>query len=189
MFRVEKAFNVNGRSTLAPERLSHRKYPRPSHLTHFDAMADDIRVFQYGPSVKDSGKAPAGEHLLQLGGDLFGREFFGMEKARRQDMNMAVPETSRYSLAVAVNHRRVARNFDRRGWPNGENAARTYNDRTVFDRRISGRRVDSGMNQGEVRTRTKYPAGERPNKKYCEGIPNSHAGNIRQAMRDHSAPR
>jgi hypothetical protein len=124
----EDSFDVNGRSALAPERLSNCKYPRPPHLAHFYATADKSRVSQYRRYVKNRGKAPACEHLLQLRSDLFRREFFRMEQARRKDMYMAVPETSRHNQAVAVNHSRLARNFDFRSWPNGKNAARMYKD-------------------------------------------------------------
>ncbi len=56
-----------------------------------------------------------------------------MEQAWRKDMYMAVPETSRYNQAIAVNNNRMARNFDCGGWPNGKNAARMYKDCTIFD--------------------------------------------------------
>ncbi len=61
-----------------------------------------------------------------------------MEQAWRKDMYMAVPETSRYNQAIAVNNNRMARNFDCGGWPNGKNAARMYKDCTIFDWRFSG---------------------------------------------------
>ena len=62
--RLKKAPYVNG--SFNPKRVANGQNPWSLHLAAFDAMADEVCVGQHGGNVKDGGKAPACQHLLQL---------------------------------------------------------------------------------------------------------------------------
>src|SRR5712671_6766443 len=102
-------------------------------------------------------------------------------------MYVAVPKTGGYDQAFAVNNNRVARDFDCGGWPDGKNAALMHNDCTIFERRLSRRGINLGVNQSEVGAKTEYARRERPDKKNGDDTTDSHASNIRQGARDCSS--
>ncbi len=124
----EVCLHVDGRSTLAPERLADGKNPRSFYFAAFDATANECRVLQYGRDVIDGCESPARQHFFELQSDLAGREFFRVEQTRRKDVNMAVPETGSHYKSFAINYGCAARNFDGSAWPNGKNASVMHKD-------------------------------------------------------------
>jgi hypothetical protein len=93
---------------------------------------------------------------------------------------VAVPETGGHGASLAVDHRRVARDFDCGRWPYGNDAAIVHDNGSVFDWGFSGRGINFGMNQSQVRAESRYARGHDCGENECEESSNSHASNIRQ---------
>jgi len=83
--------------------------------------------------------------------NLLGREFLCMKQSRREDVYVTVPETGSHNEALTVNYGGILWDFDRSSRSNGLNMAVVYEDRAVFDWRLSGGRVNPCSNQGQVR--------------------------------------
>ncbi len=111
MIGFQKRFDVNGRTALTPERFANGEDARTFDFAAGDAAADEIGVFEDRGDVEDGSEAPAGEHFFELRSELLGREFFGVEQTRGQDVDVAVPEARRDNEAFAVDYRGAGRDF------------------------------------------------------------------------------
>src|SRR5207248_6465595 len=106
--------------------------------------------------------------------NLFRRESFCSEQARRKNVHVAVPETGGNDAAFAVNDSGMPRDLDRGRRSDGQNASVAQKNCTVVDGRFSRRGIDLCVNQSEVRTETGYARREGPNKKDDEGAADPH---------------
>ncbi len=92
---------------------------------------------------------------------------------------MAVPEAGSHNQTFAVNYRRIMRDFDGGGWPNGNNLAVVYKDRAALYCLFSGRWINFCPDQGEVRSTSQ--AAPQKHTKHEEGAKrtDSHIRTIR----------
>ena len=180
----EKSLHVNGRSAFPPERFADGENPGPFYFAGFHAMTDEIRVLEDGPDVKDRGEAPARQHLFELGSELLGRKFLGVEQAGREDVDVAVPKASRNDQPFAVNYGRVAWNFDDGRRTDGDDAAVADKDGAVFDRWFCGRGVNLCADQSEVIRANKAAYQKRGEQE--KGESDSHLVNIRERREESS---
>lgn len=175
----EEIFYVN--RSFDPEGLADGEDSGSFYFSGFYSLADGVRVGQHRGYVEDRSKTPTRENFLQLRSKLLGREFFGVEQAGSEDMHMAVPETGGHGAALAVDHCRVARDFDGCRWPYGNDAAIMHDNGSVFDWGFGGRGINSCMNQSEVRAESRCARGDDCGENECEENSGSHASNIRQS--------
>jgi len=102
-------------------------------------------------------------------------------------VNVAVPKPGGYDEALALNNgRRLGESwhFDPSARADGAYAAIVDQDCAIRDGRVSRRRINLGVNQGEVRAKTEFARNSCPEEKQQEQDADSHVSNIRIEARD-----
>jgi hypothetical protein len=73
-----------------------------------------------------------------------------VKQAGQKEVYVTVPEADSHHQTRAVNYPGVARDFDSRAWPHGNDMAVVHHNRAVLDCRFGGRGINFGANQSQV---------------------------------------
>lgn len=107
-----------------------------------------------------------------------------MQQPGREDVDVAIPESSGHNQAFAVKYSRSLRNFGCGARANGTYATVMHDDCAVLHWRLGGRGINPAADQREVRGSAQVASKHQPEQDDGQNESDSHSGNILSQHRD-----